>query len=166
MLAAHEGTPLVLRDTAPGLPKKGPPWDIEGEPGGPKIFALKRPYEADNEGDATGHTGHLENQPSHTQSPSAPAPQTSKHHVPWGHTRRRDLPSKSPDVFVLRPIERVRAWNWRRWQRSHLNQHVTLPSHVRHPLRHTACAGQTAPTPSNKESFPLVACKMHFIPVP
>ena len=58
MLATHEGTPPVLRDIAPGLPKQGPPWDIEGEPGGPKKFALKRPFEANNKGDATGHLGH------------------------------------------------------------------------------------------------------------
>ena len=57
-MAVHEGTPPVLRDTAPGLPKKGPPWGIEGEPGGPKTFALKRPFEADSEGEDVGHFGH------------------------------------------------------------------------------------------------------------
>ena len=73
-MAAHEGAPLVLRDLAPGLPKKGPPWDIEGEPGGLKIFTLKRPFEANNEGDATGHTGHHKKIPGPTKIPSVQAP--------------------------------------------------------------------------------------------
>jgi hypothetical protein len=131
VLAAHEGALPVLRDMAPGLPKQGPPWVIEGEPGGSKNSALKRPFEAENEGDAAGHTGHLENQPCRIKIPSAP--QTSKDHVPWGYTRHPNLPSKPLDIFVLRPIERVRGWRRRRqcvatstWQ------HVTPRSHVRH----------------------------------
>ena len=71
MLAVQECAPLVLRDTAPGLPKQGLPWGIEGEPGGSKIFALKRPFEADNEGDDVGHHRSL---PSHIRTPSVPAP--------------------------------------------------------------------------------------------
>jgi hypothetical protein len=44
----------------PGFLKEGPPWDIEGEPGGRQNFNLKRPFEA-NEGDGAGHTGHYKN---------------------------------------------------------------------------------------------------------
>jgi hypothetical protein len=72
ILAAHEGTLLVLRDMAPGLPKQSPPWSIEGEPGGLKNSALKRPYKADNESDAMGHTGHLEDHPCCIEIQSAP----------------------------------------------------------------------------------------------
>jgi hypothetical protein len=72
VLAVHEGTLLVQRDMAPGLPKQGPPWSIEGEPGGLKNSTLKRPYEADNESDAAGHAGHLKNHPCRIEIPSAP----------------------------------------------------------------------------------------------
>ena len=67
VLAAQECVLLVLRDMAPGLPKQGPPWGIEGEPEGSKNFALKRPFEADNEVDNVGHQRSL---PSHIQTPS------------------------------------------------------------------------------------------------
>jgi len=110
-LAAHKGMPPVLRDMAPGLPKQGLPWGIEGEPGGSKIFALKRPFEADNEGDDTGHHRSL---PSHIRTPSVPAPQTPKHNVPCGCTRHPKPPWKLLDVVALRPIKRARDWRTRR----------------------------------------------------
>jgi len=133
-LAAHEGGPLVLRDSAPGLPKKGPPWDIEGELGGSKDFALKRPFEAENEGDTTGHTGHHRSQSCPIKVPlvlQAP-PQISKDHLPWGHTHHPNPPPKPPDIFILRPIKRAHSWQRRRrrWQHGHLNQHIT-PCHTR-----------------------------------
>jgi hypothetical protein len=142
--AVHEGTPPVLRDTAPGLPKQGPPWDIEGEPGGPKNFESKRPFEADNEGDAAGHFGHQKNKPGRIKTSSVPAvPQISKDHLPWGRTRHPDPPPKPLDVFILRPIERARAWNWRRrWQCGHLNFNMSRPHHARHAQLHASHAGR------------------------
>jgi hypothetical protein len=128
-LAVHEGTPPVLRDTAPGLPKQGPPWGIEGEPGGSKNAALKRPFEAENEGDAAGHTGHRK-PPGHNKTLSAPpASQITKYHSPRACTRHRDTALKS-QAFVLRPIERARGRRRTRWQRGHLPQlqHVTPAS--------------------------------------
>src|SRR6266851_816180 len=99
--------PLVLRDSAPGLPKKGPPWDIEGEPGGLKIFTLKRPFEANNEGDAAGHTGHHKKIPGPTKIPSVQAPpQISNHYSPQVRTCHRDtcqghsVPSRDVDSRV------------------------------------------------------------------
>jgi len=82
MSAAHEGVPLVLRDTAPGLPKQGPPWDIEGEPGEMKAFKLKRPFEAENEGDAVGHFGQEKRIPGYTKTKSALAPPQKPGHLP------------------------------------------------------------------------------------
>src|SRR6266851_63996 len=115
---------LALRDMAPGLPKQGPPWDIKGEPGGPKNFTLKRPFEANNEGDATGHFGHYKNEPAHIKVLSVPlAPQISNH-SPWARTRHHGAALKLPDIVVLRPIKRACSWRRRRWQCGHLNQHV------------------------------------------
>jgi hypothetical protein len=139
ILAAHEGMPPVLRDTAPGLPKQGPPWSIEGEPEGSKNSTLKRPYEADNESDAAGHTGHLESHPCHIKIPSAP--QTPKHHVPWGHTHRRNLPSKSPVISILRPIKRAHGWRRRRQRVATSHFNMSRPRHVRHARLHTLHAG-------------------------
>ena len=157
VLAAHEGAPPVLRDSAPGLPKKGPPWDIEGELGGSKDFALKRPSEADSEGDAAGHLGYHKNKPGRIKTSSVPAvPQISKDHLPWGRTRHPDPPPKTPDVFVLRPIERARAWNWRRrWQRGHLNLNMSRPRHARHARLNALHAGRIpSRAPRIKEDFP------------
>ncbi len=44
--------------------KKDPPWEIEGELGGPKNFNLKRPFEA-KESDNMGHTGYHKNKSGH-----------------------------------------------------------------------------------------------------
>jgi hypothetical protein len=65
---------------------------------------LKRPFEA-KEGDGAGYTGHHK-----TCLVASKSYQYRQHHVPWGFTRHRDPPSKSPAVFVLRPIERARSW--------------------------------------------------------
>ena len=112
--AAHEGTPSVLRDMAPGLPKQGPPWGIEGEPGGSKNFESKRPFEANIEGNATGHFGQEKRIPGCTKIPSVQASlQISKDHLPWGRTRHPDPPPKLPDIAALRPIERARDWKRR-----------------------------------------------------
>jgi hypothetical protein len=84
VLAAHESAPLVLRDLAPRVPKKVPLGTLRGsrEPEGLKIFALKRPFEA-NKHNAAGHFGHHKNKPSCIKTSSVPAaPQISKHHVP------------------------------------------------------------------------------------
>ena len=158
MSAAHEGAPLVLRDSAPGLPKKGPPWDIEGEPEGPKIFSLKRPFEADNKGDAAGHTGHLRSHPCRTKTPSVSSAPHMPNHSPRAFTHHRDAALKSPVIFILRPIERARNWRRTMCQRTATStwQHVMPPSHARHSLRRTARAGQTAPSPSNKANFSLM----------
>jgi hypothetical protein len=118
MLAAHEGAPPVLRDTAPGLPKQGPPWGSEGEPGGTKNFGLRRTFEAENEGDAADHTGHHQKKPGHIKVPLAP--QISIYYTPWAHTFHRDAALKPPDIAALRPIERARDWK-RKWQCGHLN---------------------------------------------
>jgi len=102
VLAAHKGAPPVLRDSAPGLPKKGPPWSIEGEPGGSKNAALKRPFEANYEGDAAGHTGHLRKPPSHIKTLSAPpASQITKYHSPQACTRHRNTALKPPAILHL-----------------------------------------------------------------
>jgi len=161
VLAAHEGAPLVLRDTAPGLPKKGPPWNIEGEPGSSKNFALKRPFEANNEGDA----GHHENQPCGTKTPSVPL--TSNHHTHRARTCHRDAALKSPVIFVLRPIERARSWR-RTTQRAATSTWQTCHAAVTRasPLRRTARAGQSAPSLSNKAKFSLIAWKKHSASVP
>src|SRR5216683_1005577 len=169
MWAAHEGAPLVLRDSAPGLPKKGPPWDIEGEPGGPKIFALKRPFEANNEGDAAGHTGHHKKIPGPTKIPSVQAPpQISNYYSPQVRTRHRDVALKPPAIFVLRPIKRAR--NWRKTTCQHAAtstwQHVTPLSHACHLQRHTTHTGQTAPSPSNKFGAPPICIEDAFCPSP
>ncbi len=55
--------------TTSGFPKKDLPWEIEGEPGGPKNFNLKRPFEAKESNDV-GHTGHHKNKAGHIKSPS------------------------------------------------------------------------------------------------
>jgi hypothetical protein len=57
MLGLQESTSAILKGMTPGFPEEGPPWDIEGEPGGRQNFNLKRPFEV-NEGNGTGHTGH------------------------------------------------------------------------------------------------------------
>src|SRR5216683_8399259 len=115
MWAAHEGTPLVLRDTAPGLPKQGPPWGIEREPGGRQTFESKRPFEADIEGDAVGHFGH------HKRSLVTLKPhQYHQHlkyqtgHLPQAHTHHCSMALKPPASFTLRPIIRARTWQRRR----------------------------------------------------
>ena len=169
MWAAHEGAPLVLRDSASGLPKKGPPWDIEGEPGGLKIFTLKRPFEANNEGDATGHTGHHKKIPGPTKIPSVQAPpQISNHYSPRVRTHHRDTALKPPAIFVLRPIERAHNWRKTMCQRAATStwQHVTPPSHTRHSQCHTAHAGQTAPSLSNKFGAPPICIEDAFCPSP
>ena len=165
-MAAHEHVPLVLRDLAPGLPKKGPPWDIEGEPDGPKFFALKRPFEAENEGDAVGHTGHHQKKPGHIKVLSAP--QISKNYAPWARTCHCDVALKLPDIVILRPIERACSWRRRR-QRVATS---TQPTHHAH-ITHTTCATQCLtcqPHPklgtSNKAKFAPIAWNMHFTSVP
>jgi len=168
ILAAHEGAPPVLRDTAPGLPKHGPPWGIEGEPGGRQNFALKRPFEADSESDAAGHTGQHRSQPCRIQTPSVSlAPQTSNHSP---RTFHRDAALKPPVIFVLRPIERAHSWQRRRtrWQRGHLHrhEHVTPSSHATRATSRLVRRPHPKPCTSNKRRFPLVASKMHFVPVP
>jgi len=119
VLAAHEGAPLVLRDSAPGFPKQGPPWDIEGEPGG------TRPFEADNEGDDAGHFGHHEKEPGRIQTKSVQGPPQRPGHLPRACTRHRGAAFKPPAIFALRPIERAHSWQRRRtrWQRGHLRRH-------------------------------------------
>ncbi len=130
MWAAHEGMPLVLRDSAPGLPKQGPPWGIEGEPGGLKNFALKRPFEA-NESDDAGHTGHHRSQPCHTKIPSVSSAPRTPGHLPRAHTHHRGATLKLPAIFTLRPIERAHSWQRRRtrWQCGHLHRHEHVTPH-------------------------------------
>jgi hypothetical protein len=82
VLAVHKGTLPVLRDLAPELPKKGPPWGIKGEPGGPKTFKSKWPFEANNRGDAIGHTGHHKKVPGYTKTKSVPLAPQILDHVP------------------------------------------------------------------------------------
>ncbi len=53
-----EGTPIVLKNLAPRLPKEDPPWGIEGEPEGRQIFNSKRPVEVKNERNDEGHIDH------------------------------------------------------------------------------------------------------------
>jgi hypothetical protein len=128
VLAAHEGAPLVLRDSAPGFPKQGPPWDIEGEPGG------TRPFEADNEGDDAGHFGHHEKEPGRIQTKSVQGPPQRPGHLPRACTRHRGAAFKPPAIFALRPIERAHSWQRRRtrWQRGHLHRHEHVtPRHTR-----------------------------------
>jgi hypothetical protein len=168
ILAAHKGVPPVLRDMAPGLPKQGPPWDIEGELRGLKDFALKRPFEA-NKCDATGHFGHHKNKPGHIKTSSVLAtPHTLKHHVPWGCTCHHNPPSKSLVIFILRPIERVRDWKRRGWQHGYT---PTLTCHTRitcatHATQRLTRQPHPKPCTSNKRRFPLTAWKRHFVPVP
>jgi len=38
-----ESTSAISKGTTPGFPEEGPPWDIEGKPGGRWNFDLKRP---------------------------------------------------------------------------------------------------------------------------
>jgi hypothetical protein len=66
MLAAQESMPTILRDPAPGHFEEGPPWDIKWDPGREKKFDLKRPFEANNEGNDTDHIGHKKT-PGHTK---------------------------------------------------------------------------------------------------
>jgi hypothetical protein len=143
VLAAHEGAPPVLRDTAPGLPKHGPPWDIEGELGGTTV-------EAENEGDAFDHR---------TPTSVTTAPLTTNNYVPWARTRHRHPPLKSPTVPVLRPIERAHGWRRRRrrWRRGHIQlQHVTPPSHARLGHAHTRAshAGRITSRARRIKQFP------------
>ena len=148
VLAAHEGTPPVLRDTAPGLPKHGPPWDIEGELGG------MSPFEAENEGDATGHTAHHKSLPCCIKIPSAS--QITNHYAPGARTRHRHPPSKLPTVSVLRPVERARGWKRRRWRCGHVLQHVTSPSHTRlgHAHPRASYAGHITSRAHRIKQFP------------
>jgi len=105
VLAAQEGAPTVLKDATPGHFEERPSWDIEVEPGGRKILTLTRPFEA-KEGDDAGHTGLHKNKVGRIKIASVQAaPQISKDRVPWGCTHHHDAPSKSPAVFVLRPME-------------------------------------------------------------
>src|SRR5712671_806640 len=115
-LAVHKGMPLVLRDLAPRLPKKGPPWGIKGEPRGSQNFTLKRPFEA-KMGDNVGQTGHKQI-PGHIKMRvSTTAPQTLGH-LPWAHTHHCSAALKLPAIFALRPIKRAHTWQRRRrrWQ--------------------------------------------------
>jgi len=130
MLAAQEHTPLVLRDTAPGLPKQGLPWGIKREPGGRQTFKSKRPFEADIEGDATGHFGHHQKKPGHIKVPSAPQ---TPGHLPQAHTCYYSAALKPPAIFALRLIERAHSWQRRRtrWQCNHLHRHEhVMPHHT------------------------------------
>ena len=157
MWAAHEGMPLVLRDSAPGLPKQGPPWGIEGEPGGSKNFTLKRPFEANKSNDV-GHTGHHRSQPCRIKTPSVQAPSQIPGHLPQAHTRHHDAALKS-QVLVLRPIERACGGRRRTTQRVATStwQHVTPPSHARHVQPHTSYTGHIPScAPLNKADFSLV----------
>ena len=151
MLAVHKDTPLVLRDTAPRLPKQGPPWGITGEPEG------TRPFEADNEGNAVGHFGH------HKRSLVALKPhQYHQHlkyqtgHLPQAHTHHCSMALKPPASFTLRPIIRARTWQRRRtrWQRGHLCQHEHVTPHHTHNMHDSntshashipSCASQIKP---------------------
>src|SRR6266853_108297 len=90
VLAAHKGTPLVLRDMAPRLPKQGPPWDIEGEPGGRQNLALKRPFKANNKVDTKGQTSHKQIPGCIKMQVSTTAPQTLGH-LPRAHTHHRGV---------------------------------------------------------------------------
>ena len=119
VLALQASASTALKGATPGLPKQGPPWDIEGEPGGTKAFEPKRPFEAENEGDAAGHTGHHENEPCRIQSPSASSAPQISNHLPRARTRHRGATLKPPEIDVLRPIERARDWKRRGWQRGH-----------------------------------------------
>jgi len=154
MLAVHKDTPLVLRDTAPRLPKQGPPWGITGEPEG------TRPFEADNEGNAVGHFGH------HKRSLVTLKPhQYHQHlkyqtgHLPQAHTHHCSMALKPPASFTLRPIIRARTWQRRRtrWQRSHLCQyeHVMPLSHARLMQLHTLHASRIPScAPQIKQKLP------------
>jgi len=126
MLAAQEGAPTILRRN---------------------ILNLKRPFEA-KEGDAAGHTGHHKNIPGRIKIASVQAaPEISKDHVPWGCTRHHDPPSKSPAVFVLRPIERAHSWTRTRRQERGQLECVTLPSRA---TVHLARWPHSEPCTSNK----------------
>jgi hypothetical protein len=165
MSAAHKGVPLVQRDLAPGLPKHGPPWGIEGEPGGTNSFKSKRPFEANIEGNNAGHFGHHKNEPCYTKTPSVPL--ISNHHTHWTRIFHRNMALKLPVIFALRPIERVR--NRRRTMQCMATstwQHVMPPSHTYHSLHRTTHAGQTALSPLKKAKFSLIAWKKHFASVP
>jgi len=159
---------LVLRDTASGLPKQGPPWDIEGEPGGRQNLTLKRPFEANNEVDTKGQTGHKQI-PGHIKMRvSTTAPQTPGH-LPRACTCHHGMALKPPAIFALRPIVRVRTWQRRRrrWQHMATSTNMSHPSHTRYVRLH---ASNTSCIPSRahqiKALFPLTACKMHFTSVP
>ena len=146
MWAAHEGAPPVLRDSAPGLPKKGPPWSIEGEPGGRQIFESKRPFEAENEGNTTGHTSHHENEPCRIQSPSASSAPHIPNHLPQACTHHRGVTLKPPAILTLRPIKRACTWKKTRWKHIHL-RHFNMSRHpvtratphLAHQLHHRPC---------------------------
>ncbi len=144
MLAAQERMLLALRDTAPGLPKQGPPWDIEGEPEGRQIFTLKRPFEA-NEGNDVGHTGHHKNEASHIKAPSVSSAPQIPNHSPQACIHHYNTALKPPDIVVLRPIKRACGWRRRRWQYGHLNQHIMPLSHARLYTSHTSHILSCAP---------------------
>jgi hypothetical protein len=132
ILALQASASTTIKGATPGLPKQGPPWDIEGEPEETKAFKPKRPFEAENEGDTMGHTGHRK-PPGHIKTLSAPpASQITKYHSPQACTRHCDIALKL-QAFILRPIKRVCGRRRTRWQHSHLPQptHHTL-SHTRH----------------------------------
>ncbi len=153
MWAAHEGAPLVLRDSAPRFPRQGPPWGSEGEPGETKDFDLRRPSEANIEGDNVGHFGHHQMKPGRIKVPSAPQ---TLGHLPRAHTRHHSAALKPPAIFTLRPIERAHSWQRRRtrWQRGHLCQHEHVTPHHTHNMHDSntshashipSCASQIKP---------------------
>ena len=61
--SSAESTLAILKGMTPGFLKEGPPWDIEGEPGGRRNF---NSFEV-NEGDGAGHTGYYKNEPGRTK---------------------------------------------------------------------------------------------------
>ena len=160
MLAAHEGAPPVLRDTAPGLPKHGPPWDIEGELGG------TRPFEAENESDADGHFGR-------TKTTSvASASQIRNNHVPWARTHHHHHAIKL--AYRLRfETHREGAWLAKLEEKKVATRPLRTPTHHAPVTRVTWTRAPSRlarwlhpkPCTSNKALFPLVACKMHFASV-
>jgi len=125
MLALQESASAVLTGVTLGLSDEDPPWNIEGEPRG------MRPFEADNKGDAMGHTGYHTRQPCCIQTLLAPpASQITPHHSPWASTCHYNVALKL-QVIVLRPIERAHTWNWRRRWQCHTSTNMSCPCHMR-----------------------------------
>jgi len=58
VLALQESMSAILKGSTPGHFEESPPWDIKWEPEGGKFSVLKRPFEANNEGDDAGHIGY------------------------------------------------------------------------------------------------------------